>query len=816
LGDVRHALRLLARNPLFTITSVLSLAVGTTASSTLFGIADAMFFQAAPGIRQPDRVVDIERTTNGAGHGTLSYPQLIHLRDHSQTLEAITVTSSEPTPVSLSDGSGTERAYGALVSAAYFEVFRVRPAYGRFFSKEEDATGAGRPAIVLSHRFWEQRFGADPGVLNRPLRINGHDFAVIGIAERRFEGSTIVGTDLWVPVAMMAVIRGPAAAARLGDPAATWLRASGRLKPGISREAAAAELNTLLDGFKADHPAVASHGIRVASTGRLPITARVPFGTFVGLLFVLAAGLLAIACSNVAGMLLARAASRQREIATRLALGAGRGQLLLQMLLETLILFAIASLVALPLCAWVLSSVDQMLPTLPIPIRFETSLTARTLGFTFAACLVTALAFGLAPARHALRTDVAHLLHGRASTTSRERLWLRHALVVVQLALALAITLTGGLFVRTLRAASELDSGFRTAGVTVVSLDTTLAGATGSRAVPLMNRLVERVRSIGGVEAVGHSRMLPLQGGSYSIGRPRVPGLPDDVARRLAAADWDIVSPDYFRAVGLPLVQGRGITSADREGWPLVAVVNQTFARLAWPGGTAIGQSFWRGAEPADPGPPLEIVGVVKDARTRQVGEPPRPFVYVPFAQHPEPRVELFVKHAGTHDIASEVRRVVASVEPALPVVEIQSFDEATGLGLFPQRVAAWTAGMVGGIGVFLAALGLYGITAFVVAQRTREIAIRMALGASAGDVRAMVLRQAARLCVFGTALGLLIAWGIGTVADSLSLLIGVRPADPLTFAGLSALLCAVLLGASYAPARRAAATDPAAALRAQ
>jgi predicted permease len=329
-----------------------------------------------------------------------------------------------------------------------------------------------------------------------------------------------------------------------------------------------------------------------------------------------------------------------------------------------------------------------------------------------------------------------------------------------------------------------------------------------------MNRLVERVRSIGGVEAAGHSRMLPLQGGSYSIGRPRVPGIPNDVAERLEAADWDIVSPDYFRAVGLPLLQGRGITAEDREGRPLVAVVNETFARLAWPGGTAVGQRFWRGQEPTDPGPPLEVVGVVKDARTRQVGEPPRPFVYVPFAQQPEPRVELFVKHTATHDIASDVRRVIGSVEPALPVVRIQSFDEAIGLALFPQRVAAWAAGMVGGIGVFLAALGLYGITAFLVAQRAREIAIRMALGASPGDVRVMVLRQAGRLCISGTALGLLIAWGVGNLVDSLSLLIGVRPADPVTFAGLSALLCAVLLGASYAPARRAAATDPAVALR--
>jgi predicted permease len=514
-------------------------------------------------------------------------------------------------------------------------------------------------------------------------------------------------------------------------------------------------------------------------------------------------------------MLLARATARQREMATRLALGAGRRQLVAQMLVETVVLFSAACVVALPLVAWILGGLDRLIPVMPIPIEFQVALTMRTLGFAAGICLATALLFGLAPARHALKTDVAQLLHGQSSTPGRDRRRLRQGLVVAQLALSLAITMTGGLFVRSLLAASTIDAGYRTAGVTVVSLDTTLAGAAGARAVTMMDRIVAELTRLPGVEAVGHSRMMPLQGASFRY-RTQVPGAGDEVHAQLSATDWDIVSPAYFRAVGLPILEGRGLAADDRDGRSLVAVVNQTFARIAWPDRPAVGQQIQQLRAGGEDVRPIRVVGVVKDARTRRVGEPPRPFVYVPFAQHPEPTVELFVKHAQGHDVAGDVRRIISSVEPLLPVVRMQSFEEAIGLELFPQRVAAWAAGAVGLIGMFLAALGLYGLAAFLVAQRAREIAIRIALGASRREVRAIVLGQAAKLGAIGIASGILLAWGLGRVVQSLNLLVDVRPFDPVTVFGVSAVMIAVLLGATYLPARRAAATDSSAALRAE
>lgn len=815
-ADGRHALRLMARSPLFTVTSILSIAIGTTASATIFGLGDAMFFQAAPGVREAHRLVDIERRYSGRGHGTFSYPEFRHLREHSRTLASMTVTAGEPVPVSMTDGPSSERVYATIVSGTYFDVLGVRPALGRFFGPSEDDVPGQHPAAVLTHEFWTERFGADPSVLERQIRINGRDVAVVGVAAPGFHGATIMGTDVWVPAAMLGVVRGSEAVPQLRSPAVNWVRATGRMRPGVRRAEAETELNVLLENFKAAHPDVlATAGIGVAGHGRLPVSARAPFGTFVGLLFLLAAGLLAIACSNVGGMLLARTTGRQREMATRLALGAGRRQLVAQMLVETVLLFAAAGLVALPLVTWILGGVDRLIPQLPVPIHFEAAVTMRTLGFAAGICLATAVLFGLAPARQALKQDVARLLHGQSSTPGRDRRRLRQGLVVAQLALSLAITITGGLFVRSLHAASRIDTGYRTEGVTIVSLDTTLAGASGGAATDLMERVVRGIEALPGIEAVGHSRMMPMQGASFRH-QTRVPGASGEVRKMLSATDWDMVSPGYFRAVGLPILEGRGVAAGDLDGGPLVAVVNQTFARIAWPGRSAVGQQLHRVRAGGADGRPMRVVGVVKDARTRRVGEPARPFVYVPFAQHPEPTVELFVKHAPEQHVAADVRRIVSAIEPGLPIVRTQPFAEAVGLELFPQRVAAWTAGAVGVIGMFLAALGLYGLAAFLVAQRAREIAIRMALGASGTQVRAMVLRQAAKLGIIGVAVGLMMAWGLGRMVQSLNLLVDVRPFDPITFIGVSAVMTGVLLTASYLPARRAASTEPSAALRAQ
>ena len=662
-------------------------------------------------------------------------------------------------------------------------------------------------------------------MLDRTVSLNGVAFTVIGVAEPGFENTTFVGTDLWIPMMMAAAVRAPAepAAELFGNPRNTWHMAIGRLKPGVTVEAAQAELNARFDAFKATvTPAVpAAHGILAVRSGRVPPPVRLPFSAFAGLLFVLTTGLLAIACSNVAGMLLARSAARRREMATRLAIGASRRRLLGQMLIETLVLFGAAGLAALPIAVWLTGALRSFVPALPMPVALDLSVSLRGLTFAGGVSLLAGLIFGLAPARQALRPDVARMLHGQTSTAGRDRLRLRQGLVVAQIALALAVTITAGLFVRTLLAASRIDSGFSTANVDVITLDTSLADATGSRAVPLMERVVDRVRAIGGVESAGHARMIPLEGGSFAIGRVRVPGASDAALARLNDDNWDVVSPDYFRSVGLPVVDGRAFSGDDREGRPLVAIVNESFARIAWPGRSAVGQRVWQvqgGNRTKDgalnEGRPLEVVGVVKDAKYRTIGESPRAFIYVPFAQQPQTHVELFVKRAAGRSIERDVRAAIGSIAPDLPIVRVQSFDEAAAIGMFPRRLAAWVAACAGVIGIFLAALGLYGLAAFLVVQRRREIAIRMALGATQRDVRSMVLSQAARLGAAGSLAGVLLAAALGRFTQNANLLLGVTPTDPATLTVMTALMLTVLFAATWMPARRATSTDPASALR--
>jgi predicted permease len=815
--DIRYALRLLARSPLFAVTSVVSLALGLAATTVIFNLTDAILLRTSPGVRDADRLVDIGRSTDGSGFDNMSYPTFQYLRDHAQSFESMSATTFDATPLSLAEGGGSERVFGQLVSASYFEVLKVRPAAGRFFRDDEDQVAGARPVVVLTHHLWRERFNADPAIVGRTLRLNNKDCVVVGVAEEGFNGATMFGTDVWLPMAMVGTVRGDRGARDLSSARSVWHLAIGRLNAGVTPGQAQAELSTLFNAFKAANVEVpARYGITIGPTGRLPATLRTPITIFFGVLFALTGGLLAIACSNVAGMLLARATARRREIATRLAIGASRGQLIAQLMTETLVLFVVAAVTAVPVAVWLSGVLQSFLPSLPLPIAIEWTVGARALLFALGLALIAGLIFGLAPARHALRTNLSAALHGHASTATRERLRLRHTLVVAQVALSLTMVITAGLLVRTLIAAASISPGFRIANVDVVTVDTTLAGAEGLNAVALIDRVVESVRSVPGIDRVGHSRMVPLQGGGMGLGGVRVPGLGEDALNRLNDSDWDVVSPDYFRTLEIPVVDGRAFTSEDRDGRPLVVVVNETFARIAWPGQSAVGQRFWQTDGGNDPGRPLEVVGVVRDAKYRSISEVQAPFIYVPFAQQPQAAVALYLAHDRPADLGPAVRQANARVDSGLPVILHQSLEDATMIGLLPQRIAAWVAGSVGSIGIFLAALGLYGLTAFLVAQRTREIAIRMAMGATQGQVQTMVLRQAARLGVIGGVIGLALAAGLGQVVQSLSLLVNVRSVDPLTFASVLGLMGAVLLTASLFPARRAARTDPATARRAE
>jgi len=811
--DVRHAVRLLGRSPVFTATSIVSLALGIGAAATIYSLTDALLFEPTVGVNEPSRVVDIGRANEGSGFDNMSHPMYRNLREHSRTVDVAAVDFGGG-PMSLGTDGTSERVIGTMVSGNYFDVLGTRPALGRFFRDDEDRVPGERPVVILSHALWTRRFNSDPTILDRPLRLNNREFAVVGIAEEGFQGSSMIGTDLWVPMAMVQVVRGRPDSSMLDEPRGVWHVAIGRLKPGISMPQAKAELNAVNEAYKKSEPrANQHHTINLAAMGRIPGPVRTPFLAFIGFLFALTGALLAIACSNVAGMLLARAATRRREMATRLAVGAGRGQLIKQLLTETMVLFVAAALVSVPLTYWLVSLLAGSLPALPVVLALEFGVNLRVMLFAFGIALVTGVIFGLAPARHALGADLAPMLHGGNSTVDRKRFRLRNSLVTAQVALSLMLVITAFLFLRSLANAADTDPGFKTANIEIAGVDVSLSGYREQQAVELASRFRARLKAIPGVESVANARMIPLQGSGFGLGSVRVPGVQGDRDDGRFDSDWDVVSPEYFETIGMPIVEGRPFRDSDTVGAPWVAIVSETFVKQAWPGQSGVGRVFMQQVGD-DKEREVTIVGVARDAKYRYISSANAPFIYVPMSQQPIPVMEFYVKHAPGRQVAQEIRTVMAQVESNVPIVMLQSFDDAVSLGLLPQKLAAWIAGSVGTIGVFLAALGLYGLMAFLVAQRTKEIAIRMALGASHGDMRAMVLRQAAALGAIGVVIGLVLAGAIGTLAQTL--LVGVPPIDPASFGGTALLFLIVLAIAAWTPAKRAAATDPATALRAE
>ena len=811
--DLRYGARGLARAPIFALTSVLSLALGIAASSTIFSVADALL---APvhGMADPSRIVDIGRSNDGRDFDNMSHPAFQYLREHATTLDGMASVEFGGRPMSLTVEGSSERVFGNLVSANFFDVLGTRAALGRFFRADEDQVPGERPVVVLTHRFWTRRLGADPHVLERPLRLNNRDFSVVGVAEPGFEGVTLAGTDLWAPMAMVAEVRGLASARQLTDVRAVWHMGVGRLSPDVTRAQAQAELNTLTDQFKAANPkANPRHRVAVLATSLVPGPMRTPFLMFIGALSALAGALLAIACSNVAGLLLARATVRRREMATRLALGASRRQLIAQLLAETGLLFVAAGVAAVPITLAGVRVMNASLPALPIALNVAVLVNERVVAFALGLSLVTAIAFGLAPARHALGSDLAPLLHGSGATTDRRRVWLRHALVVAQVALSLMLVVTAGLFVRTLQQAARIDPGFTTANIALANVDVALSGYRGPSAAALVERFRQRLAALHGVTAVAASRMIPLQGSGFGLGRIRVAGLVGPSGDDSLDADWNVISPQYFDTVGMRLIEGRGLRDSDRADAPPVAVVNQAFARAAWPGQSVIGHHFFH-QDRDDHEESVEVVGVAVDAKYRYLGDAPAPFVFVPMAQQPVGDVTFFVRHLPGRSPEGELRAAIAQVEPSVPVMFVQPFEEAVALGLAPQRFTAWIAGSVGLVGVLLAALGLYGLMAFLVAQRAREIAIRMALGASPRQMQRLVFGQAAWLGLSGIAIGLGLAAGVGTMLRSL--LVGVRVVDLASYGGTALLAFVVVIATCWAPGRRAAGTDPARALRAE
>ena len=808
IQDVRFAMRLLRRSPAFAATATLSLAIGIGANSAIFSLASALLLRPLPGLADASRLVDIGRTQGGRGFDTTNYPNYLDVRSRTTTLSGVYAYRIEPMPMSLTVPDGAERVYGLMVTGNYFDVLGTRAQAGRFFTDAEDQPGRNA-VVVLSDALWRKRFAGDPAIVGRTITVTGRTYSVVGVAPPGFQGTTLLQSDLWVPLSNHP--RGTVAD-MFTSRAVTWLMMGARLKPGVTARQADAELRSIGAALEREYPKDnegRSFSVLPSSIfpGRISI-----IGSFIGILMAIVGLILLIACVNLAGMLLARAAGRRREIAVRIAIGAERGRLVRQMVTETAVLFAAGCGAGLLVSRWLTSVLLSLLPELPLPVGVSIETDWRVLTFSILLSLAAAVVCGLAPALQASRPNLVPALKSEGLDGGRPRLRLRNAFLVSQVTLALLLVVAAGLFLRALDRAVRIPPGFDQAHVDVVSLDLSLAGMKEPDGRAFAEAVLQRTRALPGVTAAALSVDLPLDGGRMSFGDIRAAGAPRQPRRRdTPPVDWNLVSPGFFSTLHVTLLRGRDFSEADTAGAPRVAIVNESLARRLFGGADALGRQFDVDTPLSKAPTTYTVVGVAADAHFVDFTGPVDPYVYVPFAQEYQPRVSLLVKTAGSTAIP-QIRTLVRQMNPNLPVTTAMPLSDVTAIGLVPQRLAAWLSGTLGVVGLLLAALGIYGVTSYSVGRRTREIGIRIALGANGASVVRLLVRQGLGLAGIGVAIGLAAA---AVAAQFLrSLLYGVSAVDPVTFAGAALLFSLVAAIATYIPARRASRLDPLGALR--
>jgi putative ABC transport system permease protein len=590
-----------------------------------------------------------------------------------------------------------------------------------------------------------------------------------------------------------------------------FMMAVGRLKPGVSLAQARADLTAIAGDLEREFPeANQGKGVAVTTSGLIPGDLRLIIAGFFTVLMGFVGLVLLIACFDVAGMLLVRAQQRRREVAVRVALGASRWRIARQLVSEGVLLFAMGGAAGLLMAVWMRDLLLAFVPQLPVPLYVELSLDWRVLGFGLMLSLVSGLLASLAPALQTSHTDPVAVLK-EETTGARRRMRLRNALVLGQVAVTLVLLVCAGLFARSLQHAATVDAGFKIEDLKVVGLDFALAGMKQADGLAFADQMLQRTQTLPGVQSAALAWGLPLDGGGRALGGITAAGYQDPSGESLLDADWNIVTPGYFATMEIPLLRGRDFTAADAQGATEVAIVNETLAERLWPGRDPVGQKLLNPQGDEQPRV-LEVIGVARNQKYRSLGDEPRNFVFVPLKQTYMGGLMLAARTAPGAPFFGEFRAMLRAMNPYLPILYTQSMEEVAAVGLLPQRVAGWVSGSLGLLGLLLAGMGLYGVTAFSTTQRTREIGIRMALGAQRGDVLALVLRQGLKLAAIGLAAGL--ALSLGAAQLIAGLLFGVSPADPLVLMAVAIGLGAVALLASYIPARRATQVDPMVALR--
>jgi predicted permease len=816
--DLRYAFRTFVKSPGFTIIAVLSVALGIAANTAIFTLVNAMLFKPMP-VPHPDRLVALYTTEpNSRYPGQFSYPDYRDYRDHNEVFSDLFVHYGAPVSMK-NNNDKAELIWGELVSGNYFTGLGVAPSAGRVLTPDDDRAEGSSPVAVLRHTFWQRRFGGDPNIIGREVRLNGHDFTIIGIAREGFSGTRFVGfiPDVWIPMSMHAsVVAG--SESWLENRGGESFNVNGRLKPGVTIEQATAAMNTYARQLGDAYPrtnANISVGMVPAATKTQPAITLLGYIPIVSaLLMGIVALVLLIACANVANLLLARASVRRREIAIRVALGASRWRLVRQLLTESVLLSLTGGGLGLLLAQWANTLVPLASPQLDfatIDFSYDLALDKRILGFTLVVSLLTGVVFGLLPALQASRPDIVTTLKGEAlSVASGMRRWtLRNVLVVAQIALSLVLLISAGLFVRSMQHAQELNPGFESRRIMLASVDVGLHGYDEAKGRRFFKQIVERVEALPGVEAASIAGPLPLD--AYENGGNLiVEGAMPRYENERIEVGYSIVGHDYFRAMNTPIVAGRMFSEHDNQNSPRVVIVNETVARRFWPNGSPVGKRLQLGNSS---GPYYEVVGVAQDGKYLFLGEPPTEYLFLPHAQNYEGKMTLIARTSGEPGNLGEVmRQEVANIDNELPVYGVKTMPVFLDRLLSGPKSIAGLASIFGVIALLVASVGLYGVMSYSVAQRAREVGIRMALGARTGDVLGLVLREGLVLIGAGLGIGLLAAVAATRLLSSF--LYGVSGTDAATFVAVPLVLTAVSLVASYLPARRATKVDPMVALR--
>jgi predicted permease len=807
LSDLRFAARKLRTSPVFTIVAVVVIALGSGAVTTIFSAMNAVVLRPLPGTTRGGHLVLFERRSPDFKEGASgSYAFYRHIRDNNRSLDGAAAWTT--TEMSISNGGEATAVHGNLVTGNFFNVLGVRPALGRFFTPDEDRTPLAHPVIVVSHSFWEMRLGSDSSVVGRTVTLNGNPYTLIGVAPPGFRGAfTPLKVEAWVPIMMQPQLRPDR---NLTNDA--WLWMFGRLRDGVSRDAAQRDLSAITAQWVKDGNEQGGlrnySSIRITDLTGLPDDARVAFIGFTALLLGAASLVLLIASVNVASMLSARAIARRREMAVRAALGAGRSQLVRQLLTESLLLFLLGAFGGMAI-AWITTAA---LEQIPIPgdasLSLELSPDPRVLTFALLISLVTGVVFGLAPAFQGVGRDITSRLRNDSSGSGSRRSFAGNALIVGQLALSLVLLVSAGLFIRALDQGSRVDPGFETSGVTTAVFNSESWGYDSLKAQRFYRELSEQVAALPGVSSVSYTNVMPLAfSTSTATIEPNGPGTTDAGTR--VRVDMATVDGSYFDVVRIPVLLGRTFNDTDDARAPHVAIVNETLVKRLWPDGNGLGRTFgFRGER-------VVVVGIARDAKYGSLTEKTPPYVYIPTRQMWQPHQTLLVRTGGdAATLTSGIRNAVRDIDAALPRPLVRTLREETSIVLFPQRIAAIVTGVLGAVGLLLSAVGLYGIIAYSVGRRTREIGVRVALGAQRWDVLRMVVREGMWLAGIGVAVGIALAAGAARLIAGF--LFDVSPLDAVTFGGMSVLFIAVAFFASYLPARRAASTDPLTALRSE